>query len=51
MSDAEVLRNARMALATVIERRPYGDPLSRDCADLMTRLRECEEAHHEREDH
>jgi hypothetical protein len=42
MSDADVFRTARMALAAVIERLPHGDPLGRQCSDLVGALRDHE---------
>lgn len=44
MSTTHSFRQARMALATVIEELPYGDPLSQQCAMLIGQLREQEYA-------
>ncbi len=56
MSNSHAFRQARIALATVIEELPYGDPLSQHCVALIRQLREHEYApsdlmltHHESE--
>jgi demethoxyubiquinone hydroxylase (CLK1/Coq7/Cat5 family) len=45
MSTTPSFRQARLALATVIEELPYGDPLSQQCAALISQLRDHEYAH------
>ncbi len=44
MSNSHAFRQARIALATVIEELPYGDPLSQHCVALIGQLREHEYA-------
>jgi len=44
MSNTHTFRQARIALATVIEELPYGAPLSQHCAALIHQLREHEYA-------